>query len=304
MELIDEQYEEIEKLSGCSYSPEKIAMYLDVPKDWFLKEWNDKDSKIRYHYDRGLLITQATSDMKLVDAAKTGNITAYQQVLKQQFFQKIDNKKKQMQIDAAVSDIDKLQRYIGSGDASNLPVAEVRLYEKLDFARRLIDGFQSKSYVINCLMNSYPEEIKSRKQALEVYNDSINFFNCNNTEVTKEAWLNYYADKFEDAALLALEMNDMDQYGKLLDKAKGCRIEANQQNDFPEDMYRKPRVIYINDPKKFKVAQVDRQVTANWIDNLPDISEEDKLRLHRDNQSEEVEYEILTPPEKNAEGQN
>lgn len=303
MELDNKDYQDIEELSGCSYSPEKIAVYLDVDIKEFLSLWHDKNSKVRYHYERGIIITQAESDKKQVAAAKTGNTTSYQQVLKQQYFQKIENRKKEILLDSVVDDIDNLKRFLNSGDVTGLPADQVALYKKLDFARPLINANESKDSVVNHLMLSFPGEFVSRKQAEQIYFEAINFFNCN-SDVTNQAWNNYFAELNMKGALLAWELSDLKMHKEYLHEARICRLEANVKNEFPDEMYRKQRVIYINDPKRFKVARVDRQITANWIDNLPEISEEDKIRLHRDNQSEEVEYEILTPPEKNAEDQN
>jgi hypothetical protein len=300
MEFDDEQYVEIEKLASCSYSPEKIAMYLDVPPKEFLQEWNDKKSKIRYHYDRGILLVQAKSEMKLVDSAEKGNITAYQQLIKQQFYQKIENKKKEILLNAAVNEIDHLKRYLASGDSSGLPAEQVSLYKKLDFARPLINANESKDSVVNHLMMSFPDEIISRKQAEGIYFETINFFNCN-SEVTNQAWNNHFANKFENAALICWELNDFKMYKELMNDAKECRLAANVKNEFPDDVYRKQFIIYSMDPKRVKIKDEDRRVIAKMIDESPDLSSEDRLRLHRDNLSEDVEYEMLPIPKENAE---
>ena len=59
LKFSEEELSQIEALSGAGYSPEKIAMYLDVDKKKFLKEWKNKDTIVRYHYDRGLLLDSA-----------------------------------------------------------------------------------------------------------------------------------------------------------------------------------------------------------------------------------------------------
>ena len=69
-------------------------MYLDVDKKKFLKEWKNKDTIVRYHYDRGLLLDSAAITMKLAENAKGGNITAIQQLDKIQRTQRVENLKK------------------------------------------------------------------------------------------------------------------------------------------------------------------------------------------------------------------
>jgi hypothetical protein len=275
-------------------------MYLDVSPKEFLQEWNNKESKIRYHYDRGVLLVQANSEMKLVDSAEKGNITAYQQLVKQQYFQKIENRKKEILLDAAVNEIDHLKRYLSSGDVSGLPAEQVQLYKKMDFARPLINANESKDSVVNQLMLSFPEEIISRKQAEQIYFDTINFFNCN-SDVTNQAWNNFFADKFYNAALICWDINDWKMYKEMMHEAKECRLAANVKNEFPDDVYRKQWVIYSMDPKVVKIKREDRRAIAKMIDESPDLSSDDRLRLHRDNLSEDVEYEMLPIPEPDAE---
>ncbi len=96
LKFSEEELAQIEALSGAGYSPEKIAMYLDVPKLKFIKEWKHPDTLVRYHYDRGLLLDSAAIAMKLAENAKGGNITAIQQLEKIQRTQRVENLKKQI----------------------------------------------------------------------------------------------------------------------------------------------------------------------------------------------------------------
>ena len=87
MEFPEEEKEElallseeeiIEQLAGCNYGPRDIAVYLGADVKEFLEQWNTPDSTIRKHYDRGRLLAQAQVNQKLLDNAKSGNITAAQ----------------------------------------------------------------------------------------------------------------------------------------------------------------------------------------------------------------------------------
>lgn len=75
-----EQTEEVEKLAGLNYTPEEIAMYLDVNKNEFLQEFNTANSRVKYHFERGKLIAKAEIDMQSLQSAKGGNITAAQRL--------------------------------------------------------------------------------------------------------------------------------------------------------------------------------------------------------------------------------
>lgn len=79
MTFTDEQIQSVEKLAGLNYTFKQLAMYLDVSFNDILKEYEDKESKFRYHYDRGSLMSQAEIDKGTLDSAIGGNVTAMQQ---------------------------------------------------------------------------------------------------------------------------------------------------------------------------------------------------------------------------------
>ena len=79
--LAQEELEQLENLAGAGYSLEQIAMYLDVPKAAFIAEYFDLESLVHYHYQRGILMVDAEAGMKLAENAKSGNITAHQQLV-------------------------------------------------------------------------------------------------------------------------------------------------------------------------------------------------------------------------------
>lgn len=74
--------QEIQKLAALGYSLQDMAMYFDFDFCEFKKEANDLNSEIYYNIKRGKLIVKANSDMKLLESAETGNITAIQQLSK------------------------------------------------------------------------------------------------------------------------------------------------------------------------------------------------------------------------------
>lgn len=81
--ITDDEITIIEQLSGCNYSPEKIALYLDADKKEFMNLWQTKDSLVRVAYDRGKLVSSFEINKKQLENAQSGNITAAQIFLKE-----------------------------------------------------------------------------------------------------------------------------------------------------------------------------------------------------------------------------
>jgi len=69
--LVKMNWDELEKLASIGYTPEKIAMFFKVDKHEFMFYYMLIDSKLRYHYDRGILYHQAREGMAMVDDAAT-----------------------------------------------------------------------------------------------------------------------------------------------------------------------------------------------------------------------------------------
>lgn len=87
----DEELTSIEDLAACNYSPEKIALYLDVDKKGFLETWNNKESYVRKSYDRGKLVAEFSINQKQKELAVAGNITAAQIFLKESDKNEVNN---------------------------------------------------------------------------------------------------------------------------------------------------------------------------------------------------------------------
>lgn len=79
LKISEEEFETIENLSATNFAPGDIAVYLDVSVPLFMDEFHNPTSKIRHHYNRGVLVSSFEKDNKMLENAKTGNITAYQE---------------------------------------------------------------------------------------------------------------------------------------------------------------------------------------------------------------------------------
>ena len=94
--LSQEEFEQIEDLAACNYSPEQIAKYLDINKADFMAAWYNHRHPVGHHYDRGQLIADAEINQKALETAKAGNLTAMQIYQKNRDTVKVENLKKQI----------------------------------------------------------------------------------------------------------------------------------------------------------------------------------------------------------------
>jgi hypothetical protein len=94
--LSDEQITAIEDLAAVNYSPEKIALYLDVSKEAFMSHYYNDKSNVRLAYDKGQLQAEFMVNQKQLELARSGNITAAQIFLKESERIRIDNIRKQV----------------------------------------------------------------------------------------------------------------------------------------------------------------------------------------------------------------
>ena len=91
LKFSEEEYTAIYDMAGCNYSPEKVAMNLEVDKKAFLQLWYDKNSEVRKQYDRGILIAEFNINNKQKELAEKGNITAAQIFLKEAEKNEVNN---------------------------------------------------------------------------------------------------------------------------------------------------------------------------------------------------------------------
>jgi len=68
--------DELEKLASLGYTPEKIAMYYKVNKRQFMFYFMLLESKLKFHYDRGILINEAKEGQAMLDGSLNNATTA------------------------------------------------------------------------------------------------------------------------------------------------------------------------------------------------------------------------------------
>ena len=91
LKFSEEEMTAVHDLAGCNYSPEKIALYLDVDKKAFLQLWSNKESEVRLAYERGKLVAEFNINNKQKELAEKGNITAAQIFLKESEKNEVNN---------------------------------------------------------------------------------------------------------------------------------------------------------------------------------------------------------------------
>jgi len=74
--LLPEQYEELESLAALGYTLTECANYFKIHGNAFIKIYADEESQLHYHYERGKLVAKAETEIKLLESAKSGNLTA------------------------------------------------------------------------------------------------------------------------------------------------------------------------------------------------------------------------------------
>ncbi|MGA2823307.1 MAG: hypothetical protein ABSE72_07245 [Bacteroidales bacterium] len=290
MEWTTQQFKDIEDLASINYSLEQIAMYLDVEKNSFIESFNIPGSKVKYHYDRGKLITQAEISKANLRKAKDGSLASIQQWTKDAFFQKIETLKKQVLYDNEQKEYCQLQALIERGETENLPENVVKYYEQIDFIRALYNKFKSKNYIISMVRLQWPKI--TLWQANKLFNETLNFFNLDN-EVKVEAWANIYADQLDNMAMIAAEMNDFKNFRDLKELAGKYRgIGKEKPIEIPEGDLKRKVNLYVIDPERLGITKIDRRELAEMIDAI-DITESQKMKIRRDALIEDVSFELI-----------
>ena len=290
MQLSPEQFNDIEQLAAINYSVRQIAMYLDVDYTLFHRAFSEPDSMVRYHYDRGKLITQAEIDKANLKRAKDGNMTSIQHWKKDATAQNLENLKKQVFYDEQQNEYEQLQALIEQGDTGNLPEKTVQYYQQMDFIRCLYNKYESKSYVINAVVVQWPK--LSKYQATRLYYETLNFFNLDN-QVKVEAWANIYADRLDNMSRICYELNDFETARRLtMDAAKLRGVGKDKPNEVPDELLDRRPVFFTMKLRELGVCEANRNDLAALIDNLP-VSERQKSKYKREAMIEDVPFELI-----------
>jgi hypothetical protein len=302
MELNPEQQKTIETFGGLNYPAEKIAMILDMDREQFLVQFGTPDAdpayqtgNIRYHYDRGQLMAQAEIDKANLRRAKDGNQTSIAQYKKDVLQRDVENAKLRTVYQQEGDHLEALKIMIEKGDIKGLTTIQVEFIDQIDYIRGLHLRWRSKPFIVNAVRMRWPN--LSKIQVGKLYNDTLNFFYLDN-DVKIEAWRNIYAEKLDNLAALALDMNDGELSRRCIADAAGIRgVNKEVPPQVPPEVLDRRPVFYTIDITKLGIPKIDRPDLASLIDNL-DLSREEKNRFKREAMIEDVPFELIIDDEK------
>lgn len=178
-----------------------------------------------------------------------------------------------------------LQEWINTGRSKTLPDELVIYLEQLETVRSMWAKYESKAFIIRTLKLTYKV---SDYIAQKVFAESLNFFYIDNN-VKVEAWANIYAEKLENAAMAAWNLNDYETYGKLIVEASKMRgVGKEKPQEIPKELYNRPYVIYSMNPEDVGLKREDRKQLAAFIDDIPEVTEKQKIRMKRDAMVEDI----------------
>lgn len=170
---------------------------------------------------------------------------------------------------------DQLALVLKTGSLSDLPIEYQEYYHLMDFVRGLAakgsrnGKLLNKNNIIKLLVSE--KGIPNKYQAQLVYEDAINFFHSSQN-IKVEAFSNLYAGKFEDAALIALQTNQLAEYHKLMTEAaklRGCYDK--KKTEIPQELYRKQNVIYTTNVEDIGGTPEDTKELEKMLDALPEV---------------------------------
>ena len=179
--------------------------------------------------------------------------------------------------------LEQIEELINKGDSVTMPEEYVNYLKWMEMARDWWYKMKSKEFIVKHLRMQVRVETGkdlSVFRANKVFSDAMNFFYASKT-IRKDAYRQMYAEKLEVAAQLAFEMNQLETYGSLIEKAAKLR-QLDKEDLVTEDMKlleRRP-IFYSTKAKEFGL-ETNKNQLAEFIDTL-DMKEVDKVRVKRD----------------------
>lgn len=182
--------------------------------------------------------------------------------------------------------LDQIYEFMQRGSLLNAPQKIIDYLQLLDEVRGMIyrfDIYGSKDGVIGHLV-----KIKGLTQykANLVYNETIQYFYVD-VEVSKKAWLNFYADKMDRVVNFAIsQMKDTSDATKviksLIDIAAHREVHIPDKEELHENFYEKPVNLMTLDPTIFEFGAANRKGLEQFIDTIPDLTEKEKIRIKQE----------------------
>ena len=175
-----------------------------------------------------------------------------------------------------------------TGNPANAPEHIVAYLDLLDMVRGMflrMDKWGSKESIIKHLMVSSSHKL-SRYKANQVCDEAQEYF-YRDSQISKAAWKNIYADKMEKminfAMLTVKDVNDAQKVVKMLLDVSVLRgVNEEDKEELPPEIFQPPFVVYTWDTEALEMPKVNRQKLAEMIDKYPEITEKEKIRIKQE----------------------
>lgn len=175
-----------------------------------------------------------------------------------------------------------------TGNAANAPEYIVAYLELLDMVRGMflrMDKWGSKEAIIKHLMVSSQHKL-SRYKANQVCDEAQEYF-YRDTQISKSAWRNIYADKIDKminfAMLTVKDVNDAQKVVKMcLDAGVLRAVNEPDKEELPAEIFQPPFVVYTWDTEALEMPKVNRQKLSEMIDKYPELTEKEKIRIKQE----------------------
>lgn len=178
--------------------------------------------------------------------------------------------------------IEIIEHFRKTGDASGMSDDIKKYIIQLDRAIEIVKYEGNITQAAKQLKSEYPTELFSIETAKRRIYSAINYFHLNNT-VKNEAWNNYYADKMENLAKLAIVMNNITEARRCFEKAKAFRTDKDENVIDPDKLKLKDFLISPDvDPERLGLTEVSLKnlwVNAEEFINKLDLDPKEKERL-------------------------
>lgn len=194
-----------------------------------------------------------------------------------------------------------IQGFLKSGQSAAIPAELQQYIREIGRVSEIwnTDHEHNISRIARKMQETFPE--MAFNTARDRVYDAINYFHLNST-VKAAAWDNYYADRMEDLARLAIAANNYTQAGKFMELAREYRKEASANTINPDEI--KPIIQLVNpsvDAKQLGLKE-DFNLRTLWtdtekfIDKLP-ADERAKQQAKQDAALnlgiEDADYELI-----------
>ena len=182
--------------------------------------------------------------------------------------------------------LDQLYEFMERGSIDNAPVHIVDYLQLIEKVRGMIlriDIYGNKEAVIKHLRIA---DGFSEYKAQKIYNETIQYFYVD-SEVSKEAWRNFYAEKMQQVINFSLlTMKDVSDASKvvkmLVDIANLRQVNVPDAEKLPDNFFDKPVKLLSLDANIFEFGKVNRQALDKFIEKTPDLTEKEKNRLREE----------------------